>query len=228
MVEGKIIVIEGVDGSGKATQAKALAENLQKFREVEAFSFPQYESSFFGALVARMLSGEFGGLNDINPYLAAPIYAFDRWEASLRIRRAKEAGKIVVVDRYSPSNFHQAAKFRVPGEREKFIDFFEQMEYDVLRIPREDIVIFLHVPPALAQKFVARKDRRSHLGRRKLDIAESDLDHLQRASAMYKEIAGKRENWLLIDCMVDERMRGERDIQQEILARLRRHKILPE
>ncbi len=142
MVRGKLIVIEGIDGAGKRTQANLLARAFQQ-RGVPfvRFSFPRYESSF-GRLIARFLNGEFGPLPAVDAHFSAVLYAGDRFEAKPELEAALNAGQAVVTDRYIASNLaHQAA--RVPAERRpEFILWLRQLEYGIYRLPAEDLVIY--------------------------------------------------------------------------------------
>src|SRR6202021_2375686 len=140
---GKLIAIEGIDGSGKGTQLDLLSGELDA-RGLATFriSFPRY-GSFYGKLVGRFLNGEFGALGGVVPHLSALLYAGDRLEAKPEIEAALSAGKIVLADRYVGSNLaHQSA--RVPPEqREEFFAGLKKLEIGLYGLPVEDLVIFL-------------------------------------------------------------------------------------
>lgn len=200
--KGKFIVLEGTDGSGKATQLKLLVTKLkEEGLPVETVDFPQYETTFFGALVGRYLAGEFGDVYEISPYLSSLPFAEDRWQAAERIRRWLEEGKIVVANRYKGSNdAHQAVKLP-PKKRRAFLDWIDKLEYEVLGVPREDLTILLYVPPGIGQKFVDEKKERRWLKGAKRDIHERNQAYLKKASRMYLRLAKERDNWALIDCI---------------------------
>ncbi len=214
---GKFIVFEGIDGSGKTTQAKLLHNYLLKSKVPCAYiSFPRYEKSMWGAIVRRYLNGEFGKLDG---YLASLMYAGDRFSASGEIRNWLENGKIVVCDRYVASSIgHQAAKFSKLANRNKFIKWLEDLEYVENDIPREDLVIFLNLSVEFAQKLM--KDRKS------LDIHESDLEHLKNASLVYCKIAKERNYWEQIDVCGRDILLSKDEIAGNILKVLRKKKFL--
>jgi dTMP kinase len=146
VTRGKLIALEGIDGSGKGTQLDLLASELDR-RGLDTFriSFPRYES-FYGKLVGRYLNGDFGSLDAVDPHLSALLYAGDRLEAKPEIEAALSAGKIVLADRYIGSNMaHQSA--RVPPEqREEFFAWLKRLEYGLYALPMEDLVVYLRVP----------------------------------------------------------------------------------
>ena len=195
---GKLIVLEGIDGSGKRTQIDALAREFSRrgtpFAQI---SFPNY-SGFHGKLVARFLNGGFGPLDAVDPHFSALLYAGDRLESKPEIESALAAGKIVLADRYVASNLaHQGA--RMPDEnRGNFLAWLKQLEYEVHALPLEDLVIYLRVPVAEAHNLVGQKATRDYTKARR-DLQESDLAHLAAASRVYDELA-RQPNWLTIEC----------------------------
>jgi dTMP kinase len=196
---GKLIAIEGIDGSGKRTQLDLLASALDA-RGLVTFrvSFPRYES-FYGKLVGRFLNGEFGALDTVDPHLSALLYAGDRLEAKPEIGAALSSGKIVLADRYIGSNMaHQSA--RVPVEqREEFIAWLRKLEYGLYELPEEDLVVFLRVPVAEADRLVGLKAARAYT-QRKRDIQEADRKHLEQTALIYDRLATEA-NWARIDCI---------------------------
>src|ERR1700686_2580055 len=138
---GKLIALEGIDGSGKRTQLDLLALDLDaRGLATLRVSFPRYESSF-GKLVARYLNGEFGSMEKVDPHLSALLYAGDRLEAKAEIESALSAGKFVLADRYIGSNLaHQSE--RVPSEdRDEFLAWLKHVEYGLYGLPVEDLVV---------------------------------------------------------------------------------------
>ena len=215
---GKFIVLEGIDGSGKRTQLDMLARAFgHRGLPYERVSFPNY-SGFFGKLVARFLNGEFGGLKDVDPHFSALLYAGDRLESKTALESTLAAGKILLADRYIPSNLaHQGAR----GPQEKRADFLQwlrELEYRVYGLPLEDLVIFLHVPADLAQHLVGKKSVREYTAETR-DIQEADRAHLEAAAAVYQELA-RQANWSTVECLdpATSKMRTPAAIHDEILS----------
>src|ERR1700688_265601 len=175
---GKLIALEGIDGSGKHTQLSLLARELDA-RGLSTFriSFPRYES-FYGKLVGRYLNGEFGALGAVDPHLSALLYAGDRLEAKPEIEAALSAGKIVLADRYIGSNLaHQSE--RVPAERrDEFFAWLKNLEYNLYGLPVEDLVVYLRVPAVQANQLVGMKSARAYAPLQR-DIQEADVSHLE-------------------------------------------------
>lgn len=211
---GKIIVIEGLDGSGKATQTKLLFEKLQKKgKPVKRLEFPNYDSPS-SALVKMYLGGEFGDKpSDVNAYAASAFYAVDRAAGYLKDWKTDyENDTILLSDRYATSNIiYQMAK--VPdGERDAFIAWQSDFEYDKLGLPRPDAVIYLDVAPQVSQKLM---EKRYGGDNSKKDLHESNLQFLLscRQSALY---AAKRCGWTLIDCCANGGIKPVETISAEI------------
>ncbi len=142
--KGKLIVVDGADGSGKATQAALLAKALRKRGlGVKMIDFPQYQN-FFGALIGRYLAGEFGDFIKLDPYLVSVLYAADRFDSSRQIKNWLDKGYVVIADRYVSANqIHQGSKIEDPKKRKQFLDWLDEMEFQVFAIPRPDLVVYL-------------------------------------------------------------------------------------
>ena len=215
---GKLIALEGIDGSGKRTQLDLLARALES-RGVETLcvSFPKYES-FFGRLVARFLNGEFGALAAVDPHFSALLYAGDRFEAKSELQAALAAGKTVLADRYIGSNLaHQTARV-APAEREEFLAWLKHLEYGIYSLPAEDLVVYLRLPAAEAQRLVGLKSARSYTARRH-DLQEEDVRHLERAAEIYDRLVTE-PSWVSIECVDASTgaLSAPEKIHQDVLA----------
>ena len=211
---GKLIVIEGTDGSGKSTQFRLLSEYLQQ--ENVAFKrlvFPRYDQES-SALIRMYLGGEFGTKpSDVNACAASAFYAVDRY-ASYKMDWGQwyEDGGVVISDRYTTSNaVHQASKV-APEERDAFLHWLYDFEYDKLGLPRPDLIIYLDVPTNFTEKLLRHREQDTNT---KADIHEQDTKYLAtcresgRAAANYY-------GWQVIQCVKDGVMRSIEDIHQEI------------
>ena len=223
--KGRLIVVEGSDGSGKGTQTRRLVRRLRaEGFDAERIAFPQYGKSFFGRMVGRYLRGEFGQAGNVDPHVAALLYAGDRFEARDKIMRWLIQGRMVVCDRYVDSNkAHQALKFRRATERAEFMKWVDRMEYGVFDMPRPDRTIFLHVPSKLAEQLIASKGQRAYLRGKTYDAHEADPAHLRKAERIYLEIAARaarrrsgKQRGVLIECVE----RGKLLSREEIAGRV--------
>jgi dTMP kinase len=223
--KGKLIVIDGGDGSGKTTQSEMLVTYFQKHQiSVKAFDFPRYYSSFHGNLAGRFLAGEFG---DASPYLASLAYALDRASAKEEMDSWLARGGMIVSNRYATSNMaHQGA--RLPEEKRKeFLAWIDELEYKVHKIPREDLVIYLHVPWQVGLELSKKKGERGYLGKHGKDILETDMNHRSQSEQMYLWLSKERTNWIVIEC-IDENgmMLTKEEIHKKIVELLKQKNIL--
>lgn len=218
ITSGKLIAIEGIDGSGKHTQVELLKNALtSRGRHTYVTGFPIYDS-WFGKMVGQFLNGELGLLEEVDPHFTALLYAGDRFEAKGQIEEALAAGKIVLADRYIGSNMaHQTARV-APEERSEFLKWIEHLEYQIYGLPRESVVLYLRVPPLQAQKQVAQKTARTYTPATH-DLQEGNLRHLEDAAEMYDALS-KRANWVTVECFdaAHQSMRPPEAIAMEILA----------
>jgi len=200
--KGSLIVFEGVDGSGKATQARLLLRRLRRAGiRVRAMDFPRYGRGLFADLVARYLQGRFGPAGTVSPHLASLLYAGDRWQAQPQLTKWLRAGDVVVCNRYVSANKgHQAGKIAKPSERREFLQWLDHLEHDVFGLPRPDLTILLDVPVGTASRLVGQKGARAYVGGRKRDIHEADLQHQRQAAAMYRALARTEKGWRTIHC----------------------------
>ncbi len=215
---GTFIAIEGIDGSGKHTQAEWLGRAFAaRGISYVPFSFPRYGSSF-GKLIASFLNGEFGKLETIDAHLSALLYAGDRFEAKPELEAALAAGKTILTDRYVASNLaHQTARMP-PERRTEFMAWLRQLEYGIYSLPVEDLVIYLRLGASEAQRLVGKKAPREYtaLGH---DLQESDLTHLERAAQVYDRLATE-PNWVTVECFDAQAgaLKSVEEIHRAVLA----------
>jgi dTMP kinase len=211
---GMLIAIEGIDGSGKGTQAALLKDRLISagFR-TELLSFPRYRQTAFGHQIGCFLNGQFGSLDQVHPLLASLLFAGDRWESRSLILDAIARHDVVVCDRYVASNIaHQAAK-RTGAERDALRDWIEQLEFGIYQLPRPSLTVWLDLPVAVARQLIEKKSRRTYTDKA-ADLQEADGDYLQQVREVYAELSARNPNWLRID----ELLRGELRSIEEIAA----------
>ena len=214
---GRLIVIEGSDGSGKATQTKLLFEYLkEQGRDVRMVSYPDYDSPS-SSLVKMYLGSEFGhDPYGVNAYVTSAFFAVDRF-ASFRTdwHSFYEDGGIIIADRYVTSNFvHQAGKIEDVAEKERYIQWLSHLEYDIFGLPRPDCVIFLDMPPAYSLRL--RQQRNTLKQGLTHDIHEEDQGYLYQAYENATAIA-QHQAWHVINCVADYEIRTIEEIHQEIM-----------
>jgi dTMP kinase len=197
---GKFIVIEGTDGSGKATQTALLLQRLKESGfAVETIDFPRHGEDS-GKLVDLYLTGFFGESAKQNPRMVSAFYAIDRLMNKIKINAWLEEGKIVIADRYASSNIgHQGAKIDNDLEREELFHWLHKMEFEEMKIPKPDMHIFLHVPSEVAFKLIEKKAQRNYLVGTNKDGHEKDINHLNAAEKSYLH-ASKLFNWNIVEC----------------------------
>lgn len=212
-----LIVIEGVDCSGKETQTENLYNNLiAEGHNVMRISFPDYESES-SSLVKMYLKGDFGkSAYDVNPYTASAFFAVDRF-ASYKTKWGDFLSDgIVIADRYVTSNMvHQASKMATDEEKEAYINWLYDFEYEKLTLPKPDMVIFLDMPPEISARLnMERKNKIT--GEAVKDIHESDLEYLK-ASYDNAHFVAAHQSWHRIECAPLGKLRTIEDISDEIL-----------
>lgn len=227
MIKGKLIVIEGLDGAGKATQTKLLRDYFKTHKiPYKSFSFPQYYKTFFGRWIGRFLRGDFGKVEELPPYLLMFPYAADRWQAKREIKKALKKGMLVISDRYTGSNAYQAAKLP-KTEQNRFIKWSSELEYKAFGVPQEDLNIFLHLPVKLSQELLKQKSPRAYMGNhKKNDIHESNIKLLQEVEKIYLSYCDKYPHWQKIDCAESGKILTKEKIQQKIIKILKTKKII--
>ncbi len=210
---GKLIVIEGVDASGKQTQTELLASRLPGARKIE---FPNYQSES-SALVKLYLNGAFGSKpEDVSPEAASVFFACDRY-ASYKMDWGAfyRQGGVVLADRYVTSNMiHQTCKLTDPARREAFLQWLDEFEYGLMGLPRPDLVIFLDMPPEYGRQLMAHRANKSN-GSDQKDIHERDEAYLRRAYENAVAVA-KRMGWYRLPCAQNGKITSPEKICEEI------------
>ncbi len=214
---GKIFVIDGTDGSGKQTQFDLLKKHLDNDGvEYKTVSFPNYDSPS-SSLVKMYLSGEFGeNAHDISPYIASTFYAADRYATFQKdYKEYYNNGGIILADRYTTANMvHQAGKIYDEVEREKFLDWLFDLEFNLYGLPVPTEVFFLNMPPEKVKELIKNRDNKFTHSSKK-DIHERDQKHLEDAYKAACSLVNKY-NWNEIKCVKDNKIRTREDIHEEI------------
>lgn len=216
MSKGKLITIEAGDGSGKATQTKALYDRLLAAGyQVLKVEYPDYQSES-SALVRMYLGGEFGQqAENVSAYGASAFFAVDRYASYLlKWRQAYESGWIILADRYTTSNMvHQAVKLKDSAEREEFLTWLWDFEFGRLQLPVPDRVIYLDMPPEISDRLI--NSRAAKDSSRKKDIHEKDTSYLHHCHRAYNEVAEKY-GWVKISCAQQGNLRTVQDIHEDV------------
>lgn len=213
-MKGKIIVIEGLDGSGKSTQIEYLKNKLSG-QNVCQIKLPDYDSDS-SALVKMYLRGDFGKKpEDVNAYAASAFYAVDRYaNFKMKWKDNYDKGDIIISDRYTTSNaYHQATKIS-KEDRAEFFYWLEDFEYGLMGIPEPDAVIFLDMPIEISQKMMSKRYEGDES---KKDIHESNLDYLYKCRDAALD-AAQEMGWFVIECSDGNEPRSVEDIGNEIFS----------
>ena len=216
-MKGKLIVIDGVDFSGKETQTAMAAERLRgEGIPIVPLTFPDYQSES-SALVKMYLKGMFGAdPRKVDPYPVSTFFAIDRYASYVRKwSKEYEEGKIILADRYVTSNLiHQAAKINESSEKKQFLAWLEDLEYEKFKLPRPDGVIFLDMPPEAVKSLMPGRSGEK-------DIHELDEEYLQRSYENACEIAAAR-GWSRISCVAEVRVRSREEIHHEVYQTIKK------
>lgn len=212
--KGKLIVIDGTDGSGKATQTKLLVKRLKENGiRVRTLDFPQYASNFFGKLLDECLHGKQKGFSTLDPHITSVLYAADRFESKEKIEQWIEQGMVVVLDRYVSANqIHQGGKIASIKKRREFLQWLDTMEYEIFDIPRPDVVVYLSVPVGFSLRLLNAEGKET-------DTVESDRTYLEN-SAKAAEWLCHQNKWSKILCVRNGVLRSIEEIHEEVFNTL--------
>lgn len=216
MEKGKVIVIEGTDCSGKETQSKILEKRLKKENiKCKLFSFPMYDTAS-GKIVGGSYLGKpeicesffKEGATKVDSHVACLYYAADRKYNMKKIEEFINKGYTVILDRYTSSNqAHQGSKITDPDDRFDMYQWIDKLEYWLLKLPKPDITIFLHVPVEMSLELIKNRTN--------LDEHEKEPEHLKNAENAYIELS-ELYNWNRIECVKNDKLRSIDDIAEEI------------
>lgn len=226
--KGKLVVIDGTDGSGKGTQTELLLKYLDSNNIRNKYiDFPRYYTSFHGQMVGRYLAGEFGSLESSSPYLTSLFYAMDRLTARDEIVDWLEDGNTVVANRYTTSSMaFQTARIE-KDKRDEFIKWLYDMEYKEHKLPKEDLVLFLYVPVEISQKLIDQKASRDYVAGKKKDINEANVAYQKEVLSLYLELAKKNKHWEVIKCVDSKgKLLSIEKVHDKVIEALKKHEIV--
>jgi dTMP kinase len=216
MKKGKLVVIDGSDGVGKATQTKLLVKRLKKEKiPVATLDFPQYTHNFFGSFIKECLAGKYGDFIALDPHIASVLYAADRFESKKKIEKWLAEGKIVVLDRYVSANqMHQGGKIQNTKERKRFLTWLDTLEHRVFRMPRPDGILYLHLPTELSLVLIDKRGAK--------DLAETNVRYLSRSRQNALRLIQSSARWEKINCAEKGKILSREKIHEMVYAATRK------
>jgi len=223
MQKAQLIVIDGGDNVGKATQADLLMRRLVSDGvSVGKMDFPRYNQNTFGHLLRESLDGKHGDFMALDPKIAATLYAADRFESKKELLQWIEEGRIVIFDRYVSANMlHQGAKIEDADKRGEFLSWLEHVEYEIFDMPRPDVTIYLDVPPEKSEKLL---EYVVGIGAKVADVAESDKDHQEKVASCAAYLSASQNQWISVQCMGEEdTLRTREDIHEEVYGIVKKY-----
>lgn len=211
-MQGKLIVIEGADGAGKATQTKLLTDRLkQEGVAVKTMEFPRYEDTFFGTYIKEWLDGEHGDFVELDPRLSAVLFAGDRFESRDQLTTWLAEGNHVILDRYvSATLLHQGAKLNDVEKRGAFILWVERLEHEIFGAPRPDLVVYLDMPPEMRHALLTTDESKPKLGH-----TETNEEYQAKLPDCAEHVASM-SHWKIIKCMDDKKLRSKEAVHTEL------------
>lgn len=225
--KGKLIVIDGSDGSGKATQTRLLLARLKaEGYRTKTLDFPQYEANHFGRLLGHCLAGDFGDFIAIDPHIGSVLYAADRFESRPLIERWLNAGYMVVLDRYVSANqIHQGGKIHDVKKQKEFLSWLDHMEHGVFGLPRPDRIVYLDVPVEVSQKLLSQEEqqrKKVYLKKGQKDLAETNVKHLSESRENALRLVKRLNRWERINCTAKGEMLSRERIAEKVWGVVKR------
>ena len=225
MAKGKLIVIDGTDGSGKSTQIDLLTKKLKANGfKVKSIHFPHYEN-FFGGFIGHCLTEQYYNFINVHPKIVSVLYAADRWESADEIKKYLDMGYMVVLDRYVSANqIHQGGKIKNKKKREAFLAWLDEMEYKVFKIPRPDITLYLSLPVTLVHTLIKERNRkavRAYAGGKK-DVHEVDMEFQKNSRNSAIWLSTFLKNFIRIDCAEGKEMLSREVIHEKVYEKVKK------
>lgn len=224
---GKLIVIDGTDGSGKATQVALLVKRLKREKKkVKVVDFPEYYKNFFGAFVGHCLSEQYYNFIKVHPKIASVLYAADRFESSVDMKKWLKEGYTIVANRYVSANqIHQGGKIKNAKKRNDFIKWLDEMEYKVFGIPRPDITLYLSLPIDIVLQLLEKRDsskmHRAYLKKKK-DVHEADVNFLINSRKSAEKLIREIPNFIKIECAKGGEILSREQIHEMIYEKIKK------
>ncbi|MEI7809947.1 MAG: deoxynucleoside kinase [bacterium] len=225
--KGKLIVIDGTDGSGKATQVDLLIKRLKKEgKTVKMVDFPEYYKNFFGKFLGHCLSEQYYNFLNVHPKIVSILYAADRWESGKEMREWLEKGYVVVANRYVSANqIHQAGKIKSAKKRDDFMKWLDEMEYEVFGIPRPDITLYLSLPINIVLQLLKEREsskmKRAYLKNKK-DVAENDTQYLINSRKSAMKLEKEIPNFIKIECSEKGKILSREQIHEMVYDKVKK------
>jgi|SRR3989344_2373078 len=227
---GKLIVIDGTDGSGKATQTELLIKHLKKDgHRVKVVDFPDYYANFFGKFIGHCLSEQYYNFVKVHPKIVSVLYAADRFESKDKIKKWLRDGNIVIANRYASANqIHQGGKIANIKKRKGFIKWLAEMEYEVFKIPKPDAVFYLSVPIPVVLQLIKERNKNTHrnyLGKKKAkktDVHEKDVKFLENSRKSALWLSRTQKGWIKIECVKDGAIETRQNIHNKIYEKIKK------